>query len=278
MEFVVLHAGEPGALFDLWLNQHENTTEFWLLLRSPCTSSSLFSLFPHSAPRASSGGQKAERRHSLDRDLVTLIKKFKLPVLALPAAPVLCTDKHSHGESSSPNQGFTPVTPSGEGGQTEPPIPATSSLLEKAQFPLGAACWKMLRQLPQQRQKAWKERSAPRLSEQSSAMVQSHFTERLKRRKGDKKSLRRQPVLLQPCTFLLKTEAGRKILSPSSPQVQDLYHLFFLSLCLQHKYSPSSGSFRSKRERELVTALNCLPPPLHQAGTRPKHRWCSTSQ
>lgn len=51
----------------------------------------------------------------------------------------------------------------------------------------------------------------------------------LKEEKGILKSLGKQPVPLQPCAFLLKTGAGRKIFfSPSSPQEQDLYHLFFL--------------------------------------------------
>lgn len=48
-----------------------------------------------------------------------LISKFKLPDLALPAAPVPCTDKPSHGEGSCPNQGFTPVIPPDLGDQTE---------------------------------------------------------------------------------------------------------------------------------------------------------------
>lgn len=63
--------------------------------------------------------QEAGRAHSLERDLAMLISKFKLPDLALPAAPVPCTDKPSHGEGSCPNQGFTPVIPPDLGDQTE---------------------------------------------------------------------------------------------------------------------------------------------------------------
>lgn len=139
MELILLLAGEPGAVLDLWLNQHENTAEFWLLLSSPCTSSSFFFLFFLTLPpRACSGGLEAWRAHSPDRDLAMLIIKFKLPVLALPAVPVLCTDKQNHREGSSPNQGFPPVTLSGLGGQTEWPITPMHCPLEKAEFPQGA--------------------------------------------------------------------------------------------------------------------------------------------
>lgn len=139
MELIVLLAGEPGVVLDLWLNQHENTAEFWLLLSSPCSSSRFFSLFPHSAPRASSGRQEAGRAHGLDRDLAMLITKFKLPALTLPPAPVPCTDKHRHGEGSSPNQGFPPGRPPGLGDQTEWPIPPRHCPLEQLECPQGAA-------------------------------------------------------------------------------------------------------------------------------------------
>lgn len=201
MELIILLAGGPRCCAsDLWLNLPENTAEFWLSLSSPCTSSRFFSLFPHSAPIASRGGQEAGRAHSLDRGPGHPDYKIQTTNLALSGAPVPCTRQTHPWKMFQFKPGLhTCVTPWGQQvwvarlSYTFPPMHRCCCQQGKGRISpgeqfLGGCLLKNSDTATTAATKGMKRKTAASsLSGQLSTLVQSHFPERFKRKKGIKK-------------------------------------------------------------------------------------------
>lgn len=81
------------------------------------------------------------------------------------------------------------------------------------------------------------------LSGQFSPLLQSHFLERFKRKKREKRDLKSQKkTVCSSATlhFLLKDRGREKDFLPNTPQVHHLYHIVFPSPLPRYKRSPSS--------------------------------------
>lgn len=202
MELIALLAGGPQCCASdlcFWLNLPENTAEFWLLLSSPCISWRFFSLFPHSAPTASKGEQEAGSAHSLDRRPGHPDYKIQTTNLALSGAPVPCTRQTHPRKMFQFKPGLhTCVTRWGQQvwvARLSYNIPTHAQVLlpagKRENFPGGAVSgWlpaKEQRHSYHSSDKRHEKKAASSLSGQLSALVQSHFPERFKRKKGIKK-------------------------------------------------------------------------------------------